>query len=109
LLPSAAKTCPMKLSSGSSTGPSAREQVMHNLSDADFVLTGPAVSVAEIVLRTLAPELGYDPTATAAYNNGFRNPALTLMSAERLFLLYSNGGLASVRGELGRLRAHGIL
>jgi hypothetical protein len=85
------------------------EDVFHNLSDADFILTGPAVAVGEIVLRTLAPELGYDPTAIARYNNAYRNPALSYLSAERLFLLYSNGGLAAVRAELAILRAHGVL
>jgi hypothetical protein len=85
------------------------EDVFHNLSDADFILTGPAVAVSEIVLRTLAPELGYDPAAIARYNNAYRNPALSYLSAERLFLLYSNGGLAAVRAELAILRAHGVL
>jgi hypothetical protein len=33
------------------------EYQLHNLSDADFTQTGPAVSVAQILLATLAPEL----------------------------------------------------
>jgi hypothetical protein len=85
------------------------EQVMHNLSDADFVLTGPVVTTIELVLRTLAPELGYDPAATAKYNTAYRNVALSYLSAERLFLLYSNGGLTAVRAELNKLHTRGIL
>jgi hypothetical protein len=85
------------------------EDVMHNLSDADFILTGPALATVELVLRTLAPELGYDPAATVRYNTAYRNVVLTFLSAERLFLLYSNGGLPPIRAELAALRAHDIL
>lgn len=84
------------------------EYGLHNLSDADFVLSGPALATAELLLRTLAPELGHDPAA-ADYVVAFRNPALSYLSAERLLMLYGNGGLAAVRAELQRLHTRGIL
>lgn len=85
------------------------EYVIHNLSDSDFTLTGPAVADVQIVLATLAPEFGYSPTATSVYNNNFRNPALSYFSAERLLILYNNGGLSAVRGELQKLRDKKII
>ena len=70
------------------------EYQLHNLSDADFTQTGPAVAVAQILLSTLAPEFGFSPSDTANYNLHYRNPALSNLSAERLYILYTNGGLA---------------
>jgi hypothetical protein len=84
------------------------EYVLHNLSDADWILAEPAVDLAELLLRTLAPELGVDPNG-ADYLNRFRNPALSYSSAERLLMLYGNGGLPAVRTELARLRTHGVI
>ena len=84
------------------------EYVLHNLSDADWILAEPAVDLAELVLRTLAPGFGVNPSASD-YTDKFRNPALSYLSAERLVMLYSNGGLAAVRAELQRLRARNIL
>jgi hypothetical protein len=84
------------------------EYVLHNLSDADWILAEPAVEIAELLLRTLASEFGYDPSG-GEYLNRFRNPALTYLSAERLLILYGNGGVAAVRSELARLHARGIL
>src|SRR5450631_162347 len=85
------------------------EYQLHNLSDADFTQTGPAVSVAQILLATLATAFGFDPSDTARYNKSYRNPALSHLSAERLYILYTSGGLAAVRAQLARLRANGIL
>ena len=85
------------------------EYQLHNLSDADFTQTGPAVSVAQILLATLAPAFGFDPSDTTRYNKSYRNPALCHLSAERLYMLYTSGGLAAVRAQLARLRANGIL
>jgi hypothetical protein len=84
------------------------EYVLHNLSDADWILAEPAVDLAELLLRTLAPGLGVDPSASD-YVDRFRNPALSYLSAERLVMLYGSGGLAAVRSELQRLRAGNIL
>jgi hypothetical protein len=85
------------------------EYQLHNLSDADFTQTGPAVAVTRILLAKLAPELGYDPTDVARYNTKYRNPALSNLSANRLYILYTSGGLDAVRGQLARLRARGII
>jgi hypothetical protein len=85
------------------------EYQLHNLSDADFTQTGPSVAVAQILLGTLAPEFGFSPTDTASYNLHYRNPALANLSAERLYILYTAGGLDAVRGELAKLRARGII
>ena len=85
------------------------EYPLHAVSDSDFVATEPAVSIDQVVLITLAPEFGFDPTQTAAYNNGFRNPVFSFLTAERLFILYGNGGLDAVRSEIAKLRALGII
>jgi hypothetical protein len=84
------------------------EYTLHNLSDADWVLAEPSVDLAELLLRTLAPELGVNPAA-ADYTDRFRNPVLSYESAERIVMLYGNGGVAAVRAELRRLRARGII
>jgi hypothetical protein len=85
------------------------EYPLHAVSDSDFVATEPAVSVDQVVLAALAPEFGFDPTQIAAYNNGFRNPVFSFLTAERLFILYGNGGLNAVRAEIANLRARGII
>ncbi len=85
------------------------EYVLHNISDSDFTLTGPAVSITQILLRELAGRYGYDPLDVSGYNRRYRNPALSYMSAERLLIMYSQGGMALVTRELELLREHGIL
>lgn len=85
------------------------EYQLHNLSDADYTQSGPAVSVAQILLATLAPSFGFDPSDTARYNTSYRNPALSHLSAERLYILYTSGGLPAVRAQLMKLRSHGVL
>jgi hypothetical protein len=85
------------------------EYQLHNLSDADFTQTGPAVAVAQLLLAKLAPEFGFDPTDTARYNTRYRNPALAHLSAERLYMLYTSGGLDAVRAQLAKLRARWVL
>jgi hypothetical protein len=85
------------------------EYQLHNLSDADFTQTGPAVAVAQILLAQLAPSFGFDPTDTARYNNSFRNPVLANLSAERLYILYTSGGFPAVRAQLNKLHAKGII
>jgi len=81
----------------------------HTLSDADSVATEPAVSIDQVILQTLAPEFGFDPSQIAAYNNGFRNPVFSFLTAERLWIIYGNSGLEGVRGELNNLRKRGII
>lgn len=85
------------------------EYTLHNLSDADFTYSGPAVTAVETVLKTLAPNYGYDPTDTSRYNNSFRNPAFSFMTAERLLILYSQGGVAAVKTELDTLKVLGVI
>jgi len=85
------------------------EYQLHNLSDADFTQTGPSVAVAQLVLANLAPAFGYDPGDAARYNTHYRNPVLSHLSAERIYILYTADGLDAVRGELNRLRHHGVI
>ena len=79
------------------------EYVLHNLSDADYVFTGPAAKTVKNVLAKLAPEYGYSDK-DSDYLFKFRHTALTFLSAERLHVAYSNGGLNAVRAELNKLK-----
>jgi hypothetical protein len=85
------------------------EYVLHNLSDADFPFSAPAVAQAEQLLATLAPKFGHDPSQRAAYNVKYRNPVLAHLSAERLQIIYANAGLDAVADEVARLKAMGII
>jgi hypothetical protein len=85
------------------------EYVLHNLSDADHTFTGSAVSEVQIVLEAVAGRFGYDPRDTAIYNTRFRNPVLANLSAERLQILYVDGGVNAVVGEIERLKEAGII
>jgi hypothetical protein len=85
------------------------EYTLHNLSDADFTYSGPAVGTVEVVLQQLAPSFGFNPADTSNYNNKFRNPVLSFSSAERLLVLYSQKGLDGVQGQLQELREQGVI
>ena len=85
------------------------EYVLHNLSDSDFTLTGPAVTDVQVLLATLAPEFGFNASDVSNYNNKYRNPVLSFFTAERLLILYNNGVLQAVRAEVQRLRDHKII
>jgi hypothetical protein len=80
------------------------ETAIHNLSDADYVFAGPAVSAALTILAKLAPDYGYDPAELAKYNNAFRNPVLSFLSAERVLIRYNSDGLTGVRRDLDALK-----
>ena len=56
------------------------------------------------ILAKLAPDYGFDPTDAAKFNNGFRNPALSYLSAERILIRYNHDGLAGVRRDLDALK-----
>jgi len=85
------------------------EYTIHNLSDADFTFSIPAVTSVQVLLATLAPRFGFDPADPGRYNPRFRNVALSHLSAERLLILYGNGGLEAVAAELSTLRRRGVL
>jgi len=85
------------------------EYAIHNLSDADFIYSGPAVATAQLLLLKLASEFGYDPADAARYNVRYRNVALSRISAERIQELYAQGGLPAVAGRLHELRSVGAL
>ncbi len=81
------------------------EYTLHNLSDADFTYSGPAVTEVEIALRQLAPQFGYDATDVSRYNNSFRNPVFSFLTAERLQIILGNAGLNGVKSQLNKLHA----
>jgi hypothetical protein len=85
------------------------EYTTHNLSDADFTFTGPAVTEAQALLAVVAAKFGYDPSDTARYNTKFRNPALSYLTGERLTVLYANGGIHAIEAEISKLRRLGVL
>jgi hypothetical protein len=85
------------------------EYQIHNLSDADFVESMPAVTNAELLLRTVAKQFGYDPADSVAYNNKFRNVVLAFIGPERLALLYSGYGLDAVVKEINRLKMRKLI
>ena len=83
------------------------EYVLHNLSDADYTYTGTAAVQSGLLLRVVAPKFGYDAAQAERFNTGFRNPVLAHTGAERLLMLYSNGGIARVEAEVTRLKTAG--
>jgi hypothetical protein len=85
------------------------EYELHNLSDADFTFTAPAVAQAQVLLAALASNFGYDPNQRAAYNTKYRNPVLSYLSAERLQIIYANAGLDAVASEIAKLKVMGII
>ncbi|MGD0791590.1 MAG: hypothetical protein ABR920_07445 [Terriglobales bacterium] len=85
------------------------EYTLHNLSDADFTYSGPAIIEVNIILQTLASRYGYNPSNTSVYNNGYRNPVLSFSTAEHLLMLYSGQGLAGVQAELDKLKKDHII
>ncbi|HWK43184.1 MAG TPA: hypothetical protein VNT30_00580 [Stellaceae bacterium] len=85
------------------------EYVLHNLSDADYTFTGPAVAQTQFLLQALAPRFGYDPAKITEYNTRYRNPVLSNMSAERLLMVFSGTGVDGVAAELTKLKAAGLI
>jgi hypothetical protein len=80
------------------------EFVVHNLSDADFVFTGPAIGDVQKILAEVAPKFGFNAAETAAYNNNFRNVVLSYLSAERLLVIYGNSGVEGVVAEISKIQ-----
>ncbi len=85
------------------------EYQIHNLSDADFVNSIPAVTISQVVLQTLAPLFGCDYANTAIYNTKYRNVVLSCLSAERIEMLYGKSGIPAVYNELSKLHQNGII
>jgi hypothetical protein len=85
------------------------EYFLHNLSDADWHYSGQAVESVEAILQKLAPQFGFDPVKVDEYNNEFRNPVLSNLTAEHLWMSYSHKGLEGVKAELDHLCQPGRL
>ena len=85
------------------------EEEIHNLSDADFVFTIPAITESQVILASLASRYGYDPANAAVYNQKYRNPALSFLSGERILVLYTTKGIAAVQNALDKLHARGVI
>jgi len=85
------------------------EYALHNLSDADFNLSGPSVSEAEVLLANVASTFGYSPADTTIYNSKYRNVVLANLSAERLLMIYGNSGIDGVVVEVQKLRQRRII
>jgi hypothetical protein len=71
------------------------EYVLDSLSDGDFILTEPELSIAEALVAKLAPRFGYDPTAPE-YNVAYRNVVFAELTAERIAAVYQRSGLDAV-------------
>ena len=84
------------------------EYTLHNLSDADFTYSGPAVDIDNFLLQELAPQFGFSP-ADPNYFTNFRNPVFSFFSAERLAIIYSDKGINGVRQEVQKLRDRGVI
>jgi len=85
------------------------EYQIHNLSDADFVNSIPAVTEVQVLLQKIAPNFGYDPGNVTRYNNFFRNVVLAYLSPERLMMIYGNDGLPGVIQEVNKLRRLSVI
>jgi hypothetical protein len=84
------------------------EYTLHNLSDADFTYSGPAIDIDNLLLQEIAPHFGYNST-DPSYFIKFRNPVLSFFTAERLLIIYSEKGIEGVQGEVQKLRDAGVL
>jgi hypothetical protein len=85
------------------------EYTLHNLSDADFTYSAPAVDADNVILAAIAPSFGYNPADTANYYIKFRNPVFSFFTAERLLILYSEKGIDEVKEQVQKLRDQGII
>jgi hypothetical protein len=85
------------------------EFTIHNLSDGNYYLAAAAAFDMGLVLEKLAPEFGVDPSDRAGFNNKFRNPVLSYLSAERLMFIYARQGIAGVRAQVRQLRSRHLI
>src|SRR5262249_60606790 len=77
---------------------------IHNLWDADFINSIPAVTEVQVILQQIAPKFGYNPSDVSRYNNFFRNVVFSYLSPERLMMIYDKQGLDEVAEEVSKLR-----
>jgi hypothetical protein len=84
------------------------EYTLHNLSDADFTYSGPAVIAVKTILQTLAPDFGFSPP-DPGYLLNFRNPVFSFLTGERLMIIYSEKGGDGVRAEVQKVRDAGAI
>lgn len=85
------------------------EYALHNLSDSDFNLSGPAVTEVQALLAQIAPSFGFNPSDTTNYNTKYRNVVLSNIGAERLLMIYATSGLPGVTAEVQKLRQQKII
>ncbi len=64
---------------------------------------------SQIILQTLAPAFGYNPSETADYLSCFRNPVLRHLTTEQILIAYRRGGIEAVAADIRRLRDTGVL
>jgi hypothetical protein len=60
--------------------------------------------MAEVLMRAVARNLGYDTPDRTAYNNKFRNIVLAYIGPERLMSLYGRQGLDATVKEVKKLK-----
>ena len=84
------------------------EYTLHNLSDADFTYSGPAITSVNVLLQSIAPQFGFSPSDPDYYLK-FRNPVFSYLTAERLLIVYSQAGIAGVTAEVKKLHESGVL
>lgn len=84
------------------------EYTLHNLSDADFTYSGPAVDIVNVLLQSIASRFGFS-TSDPDYLNKFRNPVLSYFTGERLLILYSKHGIDAVIEEVEKLQDADII
>jgi len=109
-LPALAMTGGFNLRTASNPSPAfLPEFTIHNLSDGNYYLSIPAALDLGMILEELAPEFGVNPADRASFNNSFRNPALSYLSAERLIFIYARLGFSGIRSQVKQLRAAGLI
>jgi hypothetical protein len=109
-LPALAATGSFNLRTASNPSPPfLSEFTIHNLFDSNYNLSIPAAVDLGMILEELAPEFGVNPADRASFNNSFRNPALSYLSAERLIFIYARQGLGGIRAQVKQLRAVGLI
>jgi hypothetical protein len=84
------------------------EYTLHNLSDADFTFSGPALDAVLVLLQSIAPQFGFN-SSDPNYHNKFRNPVLSFFTGERLLIIYSEKGIGGVTAEVQKLRDAGVI